>query len=86
MEFVLAHEHTRFQTPRTCTDAQSSVFFSLGRGFGLVRVAGWHAGDPGSILGRDGLYTFGCIPQRFESASAERLRYIKAFIYLFLFF
>jgi hypothetical protein len=33
------------------------------RGFGLVvRAAGWHTSDPGSILGRDGLYTFGCIP------------------------
>jgi hypothetical protein len=34
-----------------------------GGGFGLVvRAAGWHAGDPGSIFTRDGLYTFGCIP------------------------
>jgi hypothetical protein len=39
---------------------------SLGRGLGLVvRAAGnWHAGDnPGSILGRDGLYTLRCIPR-----------------------
>jgi hypothetical protein len=36
-------------------------FIRLGQGFGLVvRAAGWHTGDPGSILGRDGLYTFGC--------------------------
>jgi hypothetical protein len=28
-------------------------------GFGLVvRAAGWHANFSGSILGRDGLYTF----------------------------
>jgi hypothetical protein len=46
----------------------------------VVRVADWHAGDPGSIPGRDGLYTFGCIPQRFESASAEILRYMKTLI------
>jgi hypothetical protein len=32
----------------------------------VVRVAGWHAGDPGSILGRDDLYTFGDMPQRFQ--------------------
>jgi hypothetical protein len=40
---------------------------------------GWHAGDPGSILGSDGLFAFACtcIPQRFESALAEILRYIK---------
>jgi hypothetical protein len=50
-------------------------------GFGMVvNSAGWHADDPGSILGRDRLYTFGCIPQRFESASAEIMSYIKAFI------
>jgi hypothetical protein len=55
-------------------------------GFDLVvRAAGWHAGDPGSIPGRDGLYTFGCIPQRFESASVEMLRYIKPLIYLFIY-
>jgi hypothetical protein len=47
----------------------------------MVRAADWHAGDPGSILGRDGLCTFGCTPQRFESSSAEILRYIKAFLY-----
>jgi hypothetical protein len=43
----------------------------------MVRAAGWHTGDPGSIFGKDGLYTFICIPQSFESASAEILRYIK---------
>jgi hypothetical protein len=48
----------------------------------VVRAAGWHAGNPGSITGRDGLYKFGCIPQRFESASAEILRYIKTLIHL----
>jgi hypothetical protein len=38
--------------------------YPYGRGFGLVvRAAGWHADDPGSILGRDGLYTFGYIFQ-----------------------
>jgi hypothetical protein len=47
---------------------------SLGRGFGVVvRAAGWHAGDPGSILGMDSLYTFGLKPQHFESALAEKL-------------
>jgi hypothetical protein len=55
--------------------------FMLWLWFGLVvRVAHWHAGDPGSIPGRDGRYTFGCIFQRFESASAEILRYIKTVI------
>jgi hypothetical protein len=54
------------------------------RGFGLVvRAAGWHAGDPGSILGR--VYTFGCIPQLFESASAEILCYMKTLNYFILF-
>jgi hypothetical protein len=24
----------------------------------MVRAAGWHATEPGSILGKDGLYTF----------------------------
>jgi hypothetical protein len=39
-----------------------------GWGLGLVvRAVGLHAGDPGSIPGRDGLYIFGCIPQCFES-------------------
>jgi hypothetical protein len=58
--------------------------WAVRRRFGLVvRWAGWHAGDPGSIPGSEGLYTFGCVPQRFESASAEILRYIKTpFIYL----
>jgi hypothetical protein len=41
----------------------------------VVRAAGWHIGDPGSIPGRDDLYTFGGIPLRFESASAEILRF-----------
>jgi hypothetical protein len=58
----------------------------MGREFGVVvRAAEKHAGDPGSIPGRDGLYTFGCIPQRFESASAEILRYIKTLIYFIYF-
>jgi hypothetical protein len=48
----------------------------------VVRAAGWNAGDPGLIPGRDGLYTFGYIPQRFESASVEVLRCIKPLIYL----
>jgi hypothetical protein len=52
------------------------------RGFGLVvRVAGWHASDPGSILSRDGLYIFGCISQRFESTLVEILCYVKTLIY-----
>jgi hypothetical protein len=56
------------------------------RGFGLVvRAAGWHVRDPGSILGRDSLYTFGCIPQHFESALAEVLRYVKTLVYFFYF-
>jgi hypothetical protein len=59
------------------------VIETIGRGFCLVvRAADWHTDDPGSIPGRDGLYTFGCIPQRFESASAEILRYIKTLICL----
>jgi hypothetical protein len=33
-------------------------------GFGVVvRAADWHAGDPGLILGRDRLNTFGYIPR-----------------------
>jgi hypothetical protein len=41
---------------------RNTIIFTLGRGFGLVvRAAGWHAGDPGAILGRDGFYAFGCI-------------------------
>jgi hypothetical protein len=51
----------------------------------VVRAAGWHAGDPGSILGMDGLYTLGCIPQRFESVLVEVLRYIETLMYLFYF-
>jgi hypothetical protein len=36
---------------------------SADMGLGLmVRATGLHAGDPGSNLGRDGLYTFGYIP------------------------
>jgi hypothetical protein len=57
----------------------------MGRGFGLVvRAAGWHVGDLRSILGRDSLYTFGCIPQRFESVSADILRYIKPLILFYV--
>jgi hypothetical protein len=48
---------------------------ALGRGICLlVRTAGWHASDPGSIRCRYGLWTFGCIPPAlwvcFEYASA----------------
>jgi hypothetical protein len=54
----------------------------------MVRATGWHSGDPDSIPGRDGLYTFGytCISQHFESASAEILRYIKPLIYIYFIF
>jgi hypothetical protein len=51
----------------------------------VVRAAGWHAGDLGFNLSRDGLYTCGCIPQRYESASVEILRSIKTLIYLFIY-
>jgi hypothetical protein len=51
----------------------------------VVSAVGWHAGYPGSILGREGLYTFRCIPQRFESTSVEILCYIKTFISFHLF-
>jgi hypothetical protein len=37
------------------------------------------------ILGRDGFYTFGCIPQRIESALAEILCYTKTLILFILF-
>jgi hypothetical protein len=53
----------------TSTCLVRSTVPNMGRGFGLVVSAvGWHAGDPGSILSRDGFYTFGltCIPQRFR--------------------
>jgi hypothetical protein len=54
---------------------------TLGWGFGLVvRAAGWHAGDPGSILGRDGLHTFGRIPQRCEHSWDGYVRYTKFLI------
>jgi hypothetical protein len=49
----------------------------------VFTTAGWHAGDPGSILGMDGLYTFKCITQRFEYASEYIWRYTKVLIYLF---
>jgi hypothetical protein len=42
---------------------KGKTYSVLGRGLGLVvRAMGWNAGDPGSIVGRDGLCTFGCIP------------------------
>jgi hypothetical protein len=66
----------------------SNKVIFMGRGFGLLWLERW-IGTPTTrvwILGRDGLYTYGCIPQRFESASAEILRYIIAFIYFFIFF
>jgi hypothetical protein len=38
-------------------------------GFGLVVSAvGWHAGNPGWILGKGSLYKFRYIPQSFEYA------------------
>jgi hypothetical protein len=42
----------------------------MGRDFAkiVVRVAGWHTDDLVSILSRDGLSTFGCIPERLEYA------------------
>jgi hypothetical protein len=47
------------------------AIFLFGQGFGLVVIAaGWLAGNLGSILGRDGFYSFACIPQRFEYALA----------------
>jgi hypothetical protein len=48
----------------------------------VVRAAVWHAGDTGSILDRQGLYTFERIAQRFEYALAWILR-VKTLIYLF---
>jgi hypothetical protein len=58
---------------------------SLGRGFGpVVITAVWHAGDPGSMLGRDGLCTFGCIAQRFKYDLGKRLRYVKPLIYILI--
>jgi hypothetical protein len=47
------------------------TFVMLWARFGLVvRVAGRHTRDPGSNPDRDGPYTFGCIPKRFEYAAA----------------
>jgi hypothetical protein len=51
---------------KTCIETEVGTNIHLsglgsteGRGFGLVvRAAAWHAGDQGSILGRDGLYRF----------------------------
>jgi hypothetical protein len=69
-----------YDQPRTNMYLCSHPLFALGRALGLVvRAAGCHAGEPGSILCRGDLYTFGCTPQRFESALAEILSYIKAF-------
>jgi hypothetical protein len=53
---------TQFNFINILTRVIKRVPYSYGRGFGLVvRAACWHAGDPGSILGMDGLYTFGYI-------------------------
>jgi hypothetical protein len=52
----------------------------------VVRAARWHAGDPGSIPGSGGLYIFGCIPKRLESASAEILRYKNRHLFISFFF
>jgi hypothetical protein len=58
------------------------LVMGVGGGFGLVvRTAGWHAGDSGSILGRDSLYVFRCTAKRFEFASAEVLRYVKTLFF-----
>jgi hypothetical protein len=68
---------TRSKLP---TIQSSNTQYGPKKQFGLVvRVAGWHAGNPGLILGRDGLYTFGCTPQCFRSDLAEILRYINTF-------
>jgi hypothetical protein len=40
----------------------------------VVRVAGWHASDPGSILSRD------VYPQRCEHFRVDYVRYIKVLI------
>jgi hypothetical protein len=81
-----ASKSTEFATAELQCHHEAQLFIGKkGQGFGLVvRAAGWHAGDPGSIRGRDSLYTFGCMSQCFESALAEILRYIKPLIYLFI--
>jgi hypothetical protein len=45
-------------------------------------VAGWHVGDPVSIIGRGGLYTFECIiySQRREHSWDGYVRYTKVLI------
>jgi hypothetical protein len=54
------------------------------RGFGLVvRAVVWHAGDLGSILGRDGLYTFGCIPPAPWALLCGYVHYTKVLISFF---
>jgi hypothetical protein len=56
-------------------------WLGMGQGFGLVvTAAGWHAGTLGSILGRDGLYTFVCIPPAPWALSGGYVRYSKVLI------
>jgi hypothetical protein len=52
----------------------------------VVRATGWHAGDPGSILGRDGLYTFGCISPEPWAFSDRYVRYTKLMSFHFISF
>jgi hypothetical protein len=57
---LLAFERFAIFTEKGLHNGLSERCKTVGRGFGLVvRAAGWHAGNPGSILGRDGLHAFG---------------------------
>jgi hypothetical protein len=54
--------NTKKTHTHTYTQKSTHVLF-MEQGFGLVvRAAGWHAGDSGSILSRNALNTCGCIP------------------------
>jgi hypothetical protein len=86
------HTHPRVYIPSFVHSPHSQVFYIFF--LGLVIGAGiWPSGQRGGLARRRSrfdprqgrLYTFGCIPQRFESASAEILRCIQIFIYLFLY-
>jgi hypothetical protein len=63
-----------------------TFIYLLGWEFGLVfRAAGWHAGDPGLILCRDGLYTFECMALSAVSILGIDLCAIKRFLFHFIF-
>jgi hypothetical protein len=60
------------------------VVLVLKQGFGqAVRAAGWHAGDPGSTLGRVASIHLDVLPQRYESALADIALYKKPHLFIY---